>query len=202
MHEGRGDLRAYENGALELRNLFIFPTGGVTRRAGPIPYAIAYVTLDRADKMNSLDLPMLRALASVPVQLAKDRSIRVVILRGDGRAFCTGLDFAGAKLQGLSAVRNFGKFPGQKTNLFQQACWAWRELPVPVIAAVHGHCYGGGLQVALALHLFVIACAVSSGAIAWLFPAGEAPKPTAAPQSGLQSAPSAAPEARPRSSAE
>ena len=59
-----------------------------------------------------------------------------------------------------------------------------------------------GLQVALALHLFVIACAVSSGAIAWLFPAGEAPKPTAAPQSGLQSAPSAAPEARAHSSAE
>ena len=59
-----------------------------------------------------------------------------------------------------------------------------------------------GLQVALALHLFVIACAVSAGAIAWLFPAGEAPKPTAAPQSGLQSAPSAAPEARARSSAE
>ncbi|HEX7823920.1 MAG TPA: crotonase/enoyl-CoA hydratase family protein [Mycobacterium sp.] len=111
---------------------------------------IAYATLNRADKMNSLDLPMLEALASVPGQLARDRSVRVVILRGDGRAFCTGLDFAGAKLQGLSAVRNFGKFPGQKTNLFQQACWAWRELPVPVIAAIHGHCYGGGLQVALA----------------------------------------------------
>ena len=59
-----------------------------------------------------------------------------------------------------------------------------------------------GLQVALALHLFVIACAVSSGAIAWLFPVGEPPKPTAAPQSGLQSAPTAAPEARARSSAE
>ena len=59
-----------------------------------------------------------------------------------------------------------------------------------------------GLQVALALHLFVIACAVSSGAIAWLFPVGEPPKPTAVPQSGLQSAPTAAPEARTRSSAE
>lgn len=111
---------------------------------------IAHVTLDRPDKMNSLDLPMLHALATVPEQLARDRSIRVVILRGEGRAFCTGLDFAGAKLSGLAGVRNFGKLPWQKTNLFQQACWAWRELPVPVIAALHGHCYGGGLQVALA----------------------------------------------------
>ncbi|CAJ1510823.1 crotonase/enoyl-CoA hydratase family protein [[Mycobacterium] holstebronense] len=111
---------------------------------------IAYVTLNRADKMNSLDLPMLQALASVPDRLARDRSVRVVILCGDGRAFSTGLDFAGAKLSGLAGVRNFGKLPGQKTNLFQQACWAWRELPVPVIAALHGHCYGGGLQLALA----------------------------------------------------
>lgn len=75
---------------------------------------IAYATLNRADKMNSLDLPMLEALATVPDRLARDRSVRVVILRGDGRAFCTGLDFAGAKLQGLSAVRNFGKFPGRR----------------------------------------------------------------------------------------
>lgn len=111
---------------------------------------IAYATLNRADKMNSLDLPMLQALATVPDRLARDRSVRVVILRGDGRAFCTGLDFAGAKLSGLTGVRNFGKLPGQKTNLFQRACWAWRELPVPVIAAMHGHCYGGGMQLALA----------------------------------------------------
>jgi len=110
---------------------------------------IAHVTLNRADKMNSLDLPMLQALASVPERLARDRSVRAVILRGDGKAFSTGLDFAGAKLSGLSAVRNFGKLPGS-TNLFQRACWAWRRLPVPVIAVLHGHCYGGGLQVALA----------------------------------------------------
>jgi enoyl-CoA hydratase/carnithine racemase len=110
---------------------------------------IGYATLNRADKMNSLDLAMIEALATVPERLARDRSIRAVILRGDGRAFCTGLDFAGAKLSGLSAVRNFGKLPGS-TNLFQKACWAWRCLPVPVIAVLHGHCYGGGLQVALA----------------------------------------------------
>jgi hypothetical protein len=74
--------------------------------------------------------------------------------------------------------------------------------PAPPPLLPSGVPLASGLQVALALHLFVIACAVSSGAIAWLFPAGEAPKPTAAPQSGLQSAPSAAPEARARSSAE
>jgi len=47
-------------------------------------------------------------------------------------------------------AKAFAKFPGQKTNLFQRACWVWRELPVPVIAVVHGHCFGGGLQLALA----------------------------------------------------
>ena len=76
-----------------------------------------------------------------------------------------------------------------------------REGPLLEVKAARKQ-FGGSLQVALALHLFVIACAVSSGAIAWLFPAGEPPKPTATPQSGLQSAPSAAPEARARSSAE
>ncbi|HAB06911.1 MAG TPA: enoyl-CoA hydratase, partial [Alcanivorax sp.] len=50
----------------------------------------------------------------------------------------------------LKMLLAFTKFGVKKTNLFQQACWAWRELPVPVIAVLHGYCYGGGLQLALA----------------------------------------------------
>lgn len=112
---------------------------------------VAYVTLNRAAKYNGLDLPMLHALVEVAGRIAAERTVRAVILRGEGKAFCAGLDFASvAKAGPLPTARAFLKLPGQKTNLFQQACWAWRELPVPVIAVLHGHCFGGGMQLALA----------------------------------------------------
>jgi enoyl-CoA hydratase/carnithine racemase len=112
---------------------------------------VAYVTLNRAEKYNGLDFPMFRALVDTAKRVAADREIRVVILSGDGNAFCAGLDFAAfGKESALAQTRAFAKLPGQATNLFQQACWAWRELPVPVIAVLHGHCFGGGLQLALA----------------------------------------------------
>lgn len=111
---------------------------------------IAYVTLNRADKYNGLDLPMLRALVEVPRRIAADREVRAVILTGEGKAFCAGLDFASVARSPFAFIRAGLKLPGQTTNLFQRACWAWRELPVPVIAVLHGHCFGGGLQLALA----------------------------------------------------
>ncbi len=112
---------------------------------------VAYVTLNRADKYNGLDLPMLHALVDTAARIARDADIRAVILAGDGNAFCAGLDFASMGKEGpLALARAALKLPGQKTNLFQRACWAWRELPVPVIAVLHGHCFGGGLQLALA----------------------------------------------------
>lgn len=112
---------------------------------------VAYVTLARPEQRNGLDLPMLHALAETPKRIAADREIRAVVLQGAGPAFCAGLDFASVSKAGLPAnARAFLKLPGRTTNLFQRACWAWRELPVPVIAVLHGACFGGGLQVALA----------------------------------------------------
>lgn len=110
---------------------------------------IAYATLNRPDKLNSLDFPMIEAMASVPAKIAADKSIRVVILKGAGKAFSAGLDFASFK-DTKKVLTSFAKLPVQSTNLFQKCCWEWRELPVPVIAVTHGHCYGGGLQLALA----------------------------------------------------
>ncbi len=111
---------------------------------------VAYVTLNRADKYNGLDLPTVRALVDTADRIAADREIRAVIMSGAGKAFCAGLDFASVGKSQAAFLRAGFKLPGQKTNLFQQACWAWRELPVPVIAVLHGHCFGGGMQLALA----------------------------------------------------
>jgi enoyl-CoA hydratase/carnithine racemase len=112
---------------------------------------IAYVTLNRPEKLNGLDMPMFRALVDAGRALKKDKSVRAVIISGAGRAFCAGLDFASTSKESQVTIgRAFAKLPGQQTNLFQQVCWVWRELPVPVIAVLHGHCYGGGMQLALA----------------------------------------------------
>lgn len=116
-------------------------------RDGPI----AHVKLARPEKLNGLDLPMLRELVAAVKQIERDRSIRAVVLSGDGDAFSAGLDFGAVAKQPAAVARAFAKVPRlQKLNLFQRACWAWRELPVPVVAALHGRCYGGGLQLALA----------------------------------------------------
>ena len=110
---------------------------------------IAYATLARPDKYNGLDMPMMRALAATAKRLRADRDVRAVILSGDGPAFCAGLDFTAVAKDQRGFLLSGLKVPGG-LNLFQRACWNWRELPVPVIAVLHGHCYGGGMQLALA----------------------------------------------------
>ena len=106
---------------------------------------IARVTLNRPDKMNALNLAMFEALAAVGETIKADNTIRAVVLSGAGKSFCGGLDmsmFAGDVDWSTLEVRSHGL-----TNLFQQVAWVWHEIPVPVIAAVQGHCLGGGLQI-------------------------------------------------------
>ncbi|GGF40548.1 enoyl-CoA hydratase/isomerase family protein [Marmoricola endophyticus] len=111
---------------------------------------IAHVRLDRADKLNALTLDTLRQLARTAHDLRRDRQLRAVVLSGEGEAFSAGLDFGAVVRDPLGIVTSFLPRPWRGTNTFQEACWAWRRLPVPVVAAVHGHCLGGGLQLALA----------------------------------------------------
>lgn len=110
---------------------------------------IASVWLDRPDKLNGLTLDMLAELAATARRLGKDRSLRAVVLAGAGESFTAGLDFASALRNPARIALSFVPSPRRGTNLFQEAAWAWRRLPVPVIAAVKGHCYGGGVQLAL-----------------------------------------------------
>ena len=110
---------------------------------------VAHVRLNRPEKHNGLTLDMLDDLAAAARRAAKDRTIRAVVLAGEGASFSSGLDFASAGKERGRIMRNLIPKRASAANNFQNAGWAWRSVPVPVIAVLHGHCYGGGLQIAL-----------------------------------------------------
>jgi enoyl-CoA hydratase/carnithine racemase len=129
---------------------------------------VADVRLNRPDKINALDLPMFDALRSVSERLARDPSVRAVVLSGEGRGFCAGLDLeaiagmggggdGGGEGGGGGGGLLGGRDHGRVANRAQQAAWNWAELPVPVIAAVHGVALGGGAQIALAADIRIMA---------------------------------------------
>lgn len=111
---------------------------------------IADVRLNRPEKLNSLTLDLLEQLQATAESLAGDRTLRGVLLSGEGRSFCAGLDFASVLGEPERFRTVFEPVAERGTNLYQEAPWAWRRLAVPVVAAVRGHCLGGGLQIALA----------------------------------------------------
>jgi enoyl-CoA hydratase/carnithine racemase len=106
---------------------------------------IAEVCLNRAEKLNALDRAMFEDLNRVIAQLHDARDVRAVVLHGAGRAFCAGLDLAAMARGGLG-LDLMARTAGDANSL-QQAAWGWRTLPVPVIAAVQGVAFGGGLQI-------------------------------------------------------
>jgi enoyl-CoA hydratase/carnithine racemase len=117
---------------------------------------VAEVRLYRAAKLNALDPAMFQAIAEAGARLKDDRSLRAVVLSGEGRAFCAGMDgeSVAAMAQGSSILPS--AVHGM-ANRFQHIVWLWRELPVPVIAAVHGVAFGGGFQLALGADLRYVA---------------------------------------------
>ena len=107
---------------------------------------IAQVRLARPDKMNALDPAMFEAIAETGNELAEAKGVRAVVLAGEGRAFCAGLDLM--SMGSSSTTTKLKTRTHGNTNLPQEAAMVWRKLPMPVVTAVHGVCFGGGLQIA------------------------------------------------------
>jgi enoyl-CoA hydratase/carnithine racemase len=125
---------------------------------------VADVKLNRPEKLNALDPAMFQALVETGRTLAEERSLRAVVLSGEGRAFSAGLDFQSfmsmssrGSGDGEGVQNALGREPGQAANFAQSAAYVWIELPVPVIAALHGVAYGGGLQIALGADIRIVA---------------------------------------------
>jgi enoyl-CoA hydratase/carnithine racemase len=124
---------------------------------------IADVRFNRADKRNALDGDMFLAIAEAGERLKTEPGVRAVVLSGEGASFCAGLDFSSFQAMagnddGQAERRGSpGRLEdGRITHLGQQVCWVWQEVPVPVIAAVHGHALGGGLQIALGADIRIV----------------------------------------------
>jgi enoyl-CoA hydratase/carnithine racemase len=121
---------------------------------------VATVRLDRPEKMNALDPAMFEAIVATGRELMERDDVGAVVLTGAGRAFCAGLDFGSfAAMAERSGPREVApREPlGAAGALAQQAVHVWSLVPAPVIAAVHGYAFGGGLQIALGADIRLVA---------------------------------------------
>jgi enoyl-CoA hydratase/carnithine racemase len=130
--------------------------------------ALAVVRLNRPEKYNALDFAMMDALIDAVRLIRRQRDVRAVIICGDGPAFCSGLDFASVMRRPTRVFRSFLPWL-RRANRYQRLCLGWRDLPMPVIAATHGYCFGGGFQIALGCDLRISApdCEFSIMEIEW-----------------------------------
>lgn len=130
---------------------------------------IADVRFNRPDKRNALDNAQFAAIAEAGERLKSEPGVRVVVISGNGPSFCAGLDLS--SMASLAAGPSNDTGPGgggalddgpgsmkhgRITHLGQQVAWVWQEIPVPVIAAVHGHALGGGIQIALGADIRIV----------------------------------------------
>jgi enoyl-CoA hydratase/carnithine racemase len=130
---------------------------------------VADVRLNRPEKMNALDDAMFEGIVAAGLRLREDRSVRAAVLSGEGRCYCAGLDMAsfGAmagetgreppRERSERAARGLFARTDSPANRAQYAAWVWQDVPVPVIAAIHGVAYGGGFQIAMGADIRIVA---------------------------------------------
>jgi enoyl-CoA hydratase/carnithine racemase len=118
---------------------------------------VAVVTLSRPEKHNALDLPMFEGIVAAAERLRSEPGVRAVVVHGQGPSFCSGLDLASLLVSDPGGESVMTRLAEGVPNFFQRASCAWGLVPVPVIAAIHGACYGGGLQIALGTDIRIAA---------------------------------------------
>lgn len=117
---------------------------------------VAQVRLTRPEKMNALDPEMFESIIEAGSVLQRMKGLRAVVLSGEGRSFCAGLDTSSFTRTPSEDEPELTERTYGNANKFQQVAMQWRKLPVPVIAAVHGVCFGGGLQIASGADIRVV----------------------------------------------
>lgn len=117
---------------------------------------VAQVRFTRGDKMNALDGAQFEAELEAGQALREMKGLRVAVLSGEGRAFCAGLDLSSMAAGGSNPQARLVDRTHGNANRAQEAAMTWRKCPVPVIAAVHGVCFGGGLQIASGADIRVV----------------------------------------------
>jgi enoyl-CoA hydratase/carnithine racemase len=110
---------------------------------------VATVSLSRPEKHNALDGAMFQGILDAAAEVAATPGVRAVVLRGEGPSFCSGLDVASLMSGPVSLDDILERRNGHRANAAQRVVTDWLDLPFPVICAVHGNCFGGGLQIAL-----------------------------------------------------
>jgi len=137
------------------------PTSIAERVTVTLIDGVADVRLNRPGKRNALDAAMFEALIAAGERLKTEPGLRVVVVSGNGPDFCAGLDFASFEaMRGGARLPALAQLPppdGPAKANGQRAAYVWTELPVPVIAAVHGNALGGGLQIALGADVRIVA---------------------------------------------
>ncbi len=114
---------------------------------------VADVRFNRPEKYNALSHDMVAAMAAAINRLAAEPTVRAVVVSGAGKGFCAGLDFenfaAMQSQEGHKIDKLTDRYEHRITNIFQHVAYGWKELPMPVIAAIHGVAFGGGCQIAM-----------------------------------------------------
>ncbi len=118
---------------------------------------VAVVTLARPEKHNALDVAMFDAIIGAAERVRDEPGVRAVILHGEGPSFCSGLDLMSIASAGEGLESLLAPLRGDVPNWFQRSAYDWLRVPVPVIAALHGNCLGGGLQIALGADIRIAA---------------------------------------------